>query len=155
MSIFAQKHTKISTFFLLQRQAADMKETIRHHSKWKKAVLVVPLLASEFTTPENRPVFDRIVKHLKKVRYLSQIIFGLDGAQEEDAELLARILKSAGLRNFLIQNNNGPGFSSIYDRLSEAGFSLQQPGKGRNMFLSFGIALALGAQSIGVIDADI
>ena len=55
----------------------------------------------------------------------------------------------------MIQWNDGPGFSSIYDRLTEAGFNIQEPGKGRNMFLSFGIALALGSKSIGLIDADI
>jgi len=32
---------------------------------------------------------------------------------------------------------------------------MSEPGKGRNMFLSFGISIALGAGSIGLIDADI
>ena len=125
------------------------------HTKWKKAVLVVPLLATEFTEKENRPVFDNIVEQLAAVAYLSHIIFGLDGASDEEALKLADILRSKGLNNFLIQHNDGAGFASIYKKLSEAGFRLDQPGKGRNMFLSFGIALALGAQSIGVIDADI
>jgi len=113
------------------------------------------MLASEFTDEENRPVFDNIIKHLKEVKYLSSIIFGLDNASDAEAKQLGEILRSCGLRNFLIQHNNGPGFSGIYARLSEAGFGVNQMGKGRNMFLSFGIALALGAQCIGVIDADI
>ena len=132
-----------------------MVEKLLFHSKWKKAVLVVPLLATEFTEEQNRPVFDNIVEQLAEVAYLSHIIFGLDCAGDEEALELADILRSKGLNNFLIQHNNGAGFASIYTKLSEAGFRLEQPGKGRNMFLSFGIALALGAQSIGVIDADI
>jgi glucosyl-3-phosphoglycerate synthase len=155
MALFAQKHTKIATFYLITREPQDMRAKLRFHSKWKKAVLVVPLLASEFTEQENRPVFENIVRNVKEVKYLSHIIFGLDGATEEEAGLLADLLKSNGLKNFLIQHNRGPGFSSIYRKLSEAGFALDEPGKGRNMFLSFGIALALGAQCIGVIDADI
>ncbi len=155
MSFFAQKHTKITAFHLLNPQPQEMTESLLFHSKWKKAVLVVPLLATEFTEQENRPVFENIVKHLTDLNYLSRIIFGLDGASEEEANALADILKSNGLNNFLIQHNSGPGFASIYEKLSDAGFHLDQPGKGRNMFLSFGIALALGAQCIGVVDADI
>jgi glucosyl-3-phosphoglycerate synthase len=155
MSLFAQKHTKITTFHLLGSQPDEMGEKLLFHSKWKKAVLVVPLLATEFTEQENRPVFENIVEHLARVEYLSRIIFGLDRATDEEALQLADILKSKGLNNFLIQHNNGAGFASIYKKLSEAGFRLDQPGKGRNMFLSFGIALALGAQCIGVVDADI
>ncbi len=155
MSFFAQKHTKIASFHLLGPQPRDMKTKLRFHSKWKKAVLVVPLLVTEFTDEENLPVFKNIVKHLREVKYLSHIIFGLDGANVDEANMLADILKSYGLKNFLIQHNNGPGFSSIYEKLSQAGFAIDEPGKGRNMFLSFGIALALGAQCIGVVDADI
>lgn len=155
MSFFAQKHTKIATFHLLGIRPKDMRAQLRSSSKWKKSVLVVPLLATEFTEEENLPVFKNIVKHLKDVKYLSHIIFGLDAASDDEAAMLVRILRSYGLNNFLIQHNNGSGFASIYEQLSNAGFAFDQPGKGKNLFLSFGIALALGAQCIGVVDADI
>jgi glucosyl-3-phosphoglycerate synthase len=132
-----------------------MELELLQHSKWKKAVLIIPLLATEYTLPENRPVFENIVKHLAGVSYLSQIIFGLDRASEDDARELAGILNDHKVQNYLIQHNDGPGFSSIYGKLSDAGFRIEQPGKGRNMFMSFGIALAMGAQSIGLVDADI
>ena len=155
MSFFAQKHTQITTFHLLGPHPTNMVAKLRAHSKWKKVVLVVPLLSTEFTEEENLPVFENILRHLRKVKYLSHIIFGLDAATEDEAKMLAEILKSHGLKNFLIQHNRGPGFSSIYEKLTRAGFELVDPGKGKNMFLSFGIALALGAQCIGVVDADI
>jgi glucosyl-3-phosphoglycerate synthase len=117
--------------------------------------LIIPLLASEFTDPRNLPIFENILKQLKDVTYLSQIIFGLDGASEDDAFQLRDLIKKYGIRNHLIQWNNGPGFTGIYEQLNEAGFDIQEPGKGKNMFLSFGIAIALGAGSIGLIDADI
>lgn len=155
MSNFAQKHTKISTLYLLTDKNPNMELELLHHSKWKKAVLIIPLLASEYTHPENRPVFENIVRQLSGATYLSQIIFGLDRASPDDARELAGILNQYDVANFLIQHNDGPGFSSIYQKLFDAGFGLEEPGKGRNMFMSFGIALAMGAQSIGLVDADI
>lgn len=86
---------------------------------------------------------------------MSSIIFGLDRASEEEAFVLRDLIRSAGIRNSLIQWNDGPGFVRIYNQLNEAGFNISEPGKGKNMFLSFGIAIALGAHSIGLIDADI
>ena len=155
MSNFAQKHTKISTLYLLSDVNPNMEPELLQHSKWKKAVLIIPLLASEFTDPDNRPVFENIASQLSNASYLSQIIFGLDRAGIDDARELASILDKHNVQNYLIQNNDGPGFTSIYQELSDAGFGLEEPGKGRNMFMSFGIALALGAQSIGLVDADI
>jgi glucosyl-3-phosphoglycerate synthase len=104
---------------------------------------------------ENAPVFRNILKQLKAITYLSTIIFGLDRATEEEAHRLNELVSSYGIRNYLIQWNDGPGFSHIYDKLNNAGFNFSEPGKGKNMFLSFGIAIALGAHSIGLIDADI
>lgn len=154
MSNFAQKHTKITTFYLLKTNP-HLKTQLRQHSKWKKAVLIIPLLASEYKDPRNRPVFENILKQLRTASYLSRIILGLDQAEPGDVRELAGLVARYELKNCLIQYNDGPGFSGIYDRLSQAGFGLDVRGKGRNMFLSFGIAIALGAQSVGLIDADI
>jgi glucosyl-3-phosphoglycerate synthase len=155
MSNFAQKSTKITTFYLLGTSPHPLKPELRHHSKWRKAILIMPLLASEYTDREKRPVFENILKQLHSATYLSRIIFGVDQAEIEDVRELARLIKRYELKNYLIQYNDGPGFSVIYDKLSEAGFGLDVRGKGRNMFLSFGIALALGGKAVGIIDADI
>jgi glucosyl-3-phosphoglycerate synthase len=100
-------------------------------------------------------VFENILKQLKDATYLSQIIFGLDGATEKDALFLKELLHAYGIRHPLIQWNNGPGFQGIYGQLNEAGFPILEPGKGKNMFLGFGIAIALGAESVALLDADI
>lgn len=132
-----------------------MRAQLRLHSRWKKTVLIIPLLASEYKDPNNLPVFENILKQLRDTAYLSQIIFGLDRASEQDAFFLRDLINKYALRNSLIQWNDGPGFSSIYEKLTSAGFNIQEPGKGKNMFLGFGIAIALGAESVGLIDADI
>jgi len=89
------------------------------------------------------------------VRYFYRIIFGLDQASEDEALLLRDLLKQYKVANYIIQWNDGPIFSQIYKVLNEAGFVFLEPGKGKNIFLSFGIALALGAKVVGVLDADI
>lgn len=132
-----------------------MKSQLRLHSKWKKTVLIVPSLASEYTDPANLPIFENLLRQLRGVTYVSSIIFGLDKATEKEAFRLKNLIESFDIKNYLIQWNDGPGFSSIYRQLNEAGFDISAPGKGKNMFLSFGIAIALGAESIGLIDADI
>ncbi len=113
------------------------------------------MLASEYKDPSGLPVFENILRQLKDVAYLSHIIFGLDQATEKDAHRLMDLIRSFGIKNSLIQWNNGPGFRGIYEQLNDAGFNISEPGKGKNIFLSFGIAIALGAESIGLIDADI
>jgi len=132
-----------------------LRSQLKLHSKWKKTVLIIPLLASEFSDPQNLPVFENILKQLKDVNYLSSIIFGLDRASEAEAMRLKELIHTYGIRNSLIQWNDGPAFNSIYNQLNAAGFNIQEPGKGKNMFLSFGIAIALGGESIGLVDADI
>ena len=88
------------------------------------------------------PVFENILKQLKDVSYLSDIIFGLDGATEKNVFQLRDLINKYKIKNHLIQWNNGAGFKSIYDKLNKAGFNINEPGKGKNMFLSFGIAIA-------------
>lgn len=155
ISDFSQHSGRITTFHILRQERKHLKTQLRLHSKWKKTVLVIPLLASEYTDPANQPTFQRILRQLKEVTYVSKIIFGLDRATEEEALGLKELIEGYDIKNYLIQWNDGPGFSAIYQKLNEAGFNISEPGKGKNMFLSFGIAIALGAESVGLIDADI
>ncbi len=155
MMNFSQKNTKITTLYLLGKETEEIGPRLRLSSRRKKTVLIVPTLATEFTLEENRPVFINILRHLSKTTYLSKIIFGLDRATDEEALELARLLKKHRIKNCVIQHNEGGGFKSLYQMLNDAGFGLEQPGKGKNMFMSFGIAQALEAKCIGVLDADI
>ncbi|MFH1057697.1 MAG: hypothetical protein V1797_03325 [Pseudomonadota bacterium] len=154
MPSFAQTHSRVTTYYLLEEHQ-DLLGRLVHAGRWKKPVLIVPALASEFTHPENRPVFENIVTELAGADYLAHVIFGLDAATEEDVRLCKRILDAAGLKNYVIQWNDGPAMSAIYDQLGNAGFDLSRRGKGRNVFLGFGVAIALGATAVGLLDADI
>jgi glucosyl-3-phosphoglycerate synthase len=130
-------------------------EDLIQYSRWKKPVLVIPALASEFTDPENLPVFENILNELKGATYLNNIIIGLDAATQEDVNLLRQIISKINLSNAFIQWNDGPHFKPLYELLESAGIDLRERGKGRNVFMSFGVAIVLSATSVGLLDADI
>lgn len=154
MSDYSQKSTKITNFYQLSENTSILEDLIQH-SRWKKPVLVIPALASEFTVPENRLVFENILNELKGATYLNDIIIGLDAATREDMDLLRQIIAEIGLDNVFIQWNDGPHFKPLYDLLESAGIDLRERGKGRNVFMSFGVATVLSATSVGLLDADI
>ncbi|MFH1090440.1 MAG: hypothetical protein V1742_02605 [Pseudomonadota bacterium] len=154
MTNFSQQNVKVTTFYQLTEKA-ELYQQLVGHSRWKKPVLIIPTLASEFTEPENRPVFENILHELRRARYLAKIIIGLDQAAEAEVDLLREILTRQGVKDFFIQWNDGPGFSGLYERLEKFGIDLSVRGKGRNLFMCFGVAIALGATSAGVLDADI
>ena len=154
MTSFAQQNTKLTTFTQLSHQT-DLRQALMGHSRWKKPVLIIPALATEFTNPESRPVFENIIHEIRRARYLAKIIIGVDGATEEDIHLLREIVAQQGLRDFFIQWNDGPAFTGVYQKLQDAGIDLSIRGKGRNLFMGFGVAIALGASCVGLLDADI
>lgn len=154
MPSFAQTHSRVTTYYLLHEERSILEKLV-HAARWKKPVLIVPSLATEYMLPENRPVFENIVNQLVEAEYLAQVIFGLDGASESDVSTCMDILQGAGMKNFVIQWNDGPAITNIYKTLQEAGFDLSRRGKGRNVFMSFGVAGALGATAVGLLDADI
>ncbi|MDY6990893.1 MAG: hypothetical protein SWQ30_22860 [Thermodesulfobacteriota bacterium] len=154
MSEYSQKSTRITNIYQLTDEA-DVLEKLTHLSHWRKPVLIIPALATEFTEPENRPVFQGILQQLAEATYLSNIILGLDAATEQDVTLLQEIIASIGLDNVLVQWNDGPHFSQLYELLESSGIDLSQRGKGRNVFMSFGVAMALSATCVGLLDADV
>jgi glucosyl-3-phosphoglycerate synthase len=154
MPSFAQTHSRVTTYYLLQEERSILDRLVLT-ARWKKPVLIVPALATEYMLPENRPVFENIVRQLAEAEYLAHVIFGLDGASEKDVGVCIDILQEAGLQNYVIQWNDGPAISGIYKTMQEAGFDLSRRGKGRNVFMGFGVAGALGATAVGLLDADI
>jgi len=155
MISFSQRCRNITTLYLIDKDRQNLGPKLRASLRGKKAMLVIPTLATEFTLDENRPVFENILKQLGRVSYLNRIIFGLDAATDAEAIELSRLLKSYGIRNYIIQHNEGERFKELYRKIDSFSPGFRQPGKGRNMFMSFGVAQAVGANYIGVIDADI
>ena len=124
ISDFSQNHTQTTTFHIIKQDRKYRRKQIGLHSKWKRTVLIIPLLANEFADASTLPAFENILKQLKDTTSLSKIIFGLDGASESEAFLLQDLIKKYGIRNDPIQRKSRPGFNSIYNQLSKAGFHI-------------------------------
>jgi glucosyl-3-phosphoglycerate synthase len=155
MAEFCQSNGAITTFHLNRADGRSLRERLREESRHETTALIIPCLATEFTDRENLPTFENILRELSRADYLDHVIIGLDGGTAADVAQLQRLIARFGPPCCRLQWNDGPGFSGVYTSLSDAGFPIDEPGKGRNMFMSIGVALALGADSVAVVDADI
>jgi glucosyl-3-phosphoglycerate synthase len=146
----------VTTFrILIDQDRQHLAEVLKQHATTNTPILIVPLLASEYTLSENQPIFENILANLSQAEYLDKIIFGLDQASESEMQLLKKLIDKHNIRQAVIQWNDGPVFSDIYKMLNKAGILSLEPGKGKNIFLGIGIALALNAKVVGILDADI
>ncbi|MGD9008695.1 MAG: hypothetical protein PVG41_12280 [Desulfobacteraceae bacterium] len=146
----------VTTFrILVDQDRRQLAARMKRHADTNKPILIVPLLASEYSLPENLPVFENILANLSQAEYLDRIIFGLDQASEAEMRLLQELIQKHEIRQAVIQWNDGPVYSKIYQMLNDAGMVSLEPGKGKNIFLGIGIALALNAKVVGILDADI
>jgi glucosyl-3-phosphoglycerate synthase len=131
----------------LERMEAELKR----YSRSTPVALLLPCLYSEL----EGPAMPRIVEELKKVKYLKQIIVGLDKA-DADQFRKAREFFAALPQEKRIVWNDGPGLAKMYAQLSANGISAGPPGKGRNVWMCFGFILAdEKAKSIALHDCDI
>jgi len=63
MSDFSQIRLEMTTFHIPDQDRKHLRNQLRLPSKWKKT-LIIPPLAGEYTDPENRPIFENILRQL-------------------------------------------------------------------------------------------
>ena len=82
-----------------------------------------------------------IVNELTKVPYLSEIIIGLDKADENQYRKALKFF-SALPQKYKVLWNDGPRLRAAQKQLADVGLSIGEPGKGRNVWFCFGYATA-------------
>ncbi|HAB16215.1 MAG TPA: glycosyl transferase [Verrucomicrobiota bacterium] len=113
--------------------------------------LVLPCHVRELGTPALR----LILKELRGVSYLKEIVVGIDGASARDWWRARRIFGNHPREPILLWNN-GPRIQRIYTQLQEADLDIGPPGKGRNVWTCFGHVLASEkATMVATHDCDI
>ena len=95
--------------------------------------LILPCLYSELKT-EAMP---NILEELKKVKYLKQIIVGLDRATESEYRKAIQFFSDLPVKPKILWND-GPRLRSIDRQLGELNLSPQDQGKGRNVWFCMG-----------------
>ena len=113
--------------------------------------LVLPCHAKELGTRALR----LIVRELKGVTYLKQIIVGVDQANLRQWKRARRLFAQLPQKPVLLWNN-GPRLLRLFKQLEEADLTIGPPAKGRNVWTCFGYVLASEeARMVAVHDCDI
>jgi glucosyl-3-phosphoglycerate synthase len=137
MSDFFQTGSIATLHRLVKTALPKLEAELREFSKETKIALVLPCHVKELGTPALR----LILRELKNVDYLEQIIVGIDGAKVADWRRAKRIFSTLPQKPTLIWND-GPRMRKLYESLREADLEPGEPGKGRNMWTCFGYVLA-------------
>ena len=151
MADFYQNGTVTTLHNLAQREPADMAEELLTFSKTRSLGLMLPSLFSEL---EGKALPD-IINKIKDVKYLSEIVIGLDRA---DLDQYKHALSFFGQlpQHHRVLWNDGPRLQAIDAKLQALGLAPKELGKGRNVWYCMGYILASGkAESIALHDCDI
>jgi glucosyl-3-phosphoglycerate synthase len=97
-----------------------------------------------------------ILRELRQVRYIRQIVVGIDGATRLKEWRRARNLFRGLPQKPILLWNDGPRMAALRETLEEAELEPGPAGKGRNVWLCFGYVLASEqARMVAVHDCDI
>jgi len=114
--------------------------------------LVLPCHVREMGTKALR----LIVRELRNVPYLKQIVVGMDGATRKREWHRARNFFGQLPQKPVLLWNDGPRMTALRKRLEDAELSTGLPGKGRNVWMCLGYVLASEqARMVAVHDCDI
>ena len=151
MADFYQNGIITTLHNLKQQPLEEMEKELRKFSKARPMTLVLPSLYSEL----EGEALPNIVKELSKVDYLSEIVIGLDKADESQYKKALGFFKPLN-QSFKVLWNDGPRLRAIDADLQKEGLAPTQPGKGRNVWYCFGYVLSTEtAKSIALHDCDI
>jgi glucosyl-3-phosphoglycerate synthase len=129
-----------------------MEQELMEFSKDRPIALVLPCHINDLGTRG----LHLITRELAEVPYLKQIIVGIDGATQRRDWEKARAFFRHLPQNPVLLWNDGPRMKSLFRKLEENELSPGGTGKGRNVWICFGYALASEQASIVTVhDCDI
>ena len=138
MPDFAQSGL-ITTLHDLGTVNSDRLESMLHEATENyKIGLILPVTAADMRAAP----FSRIVQELQGASYIDTIVVVLGVAPDKEDYLQARrIVDSLGDRAQVLWTD-GPLVAELYESLTDAGFNVAVPGKGRSAWTAFGYLLA-------------
>ncbi|WP_269618518.1 glycosyl transferase [Zhongshania sp. BJYM1] len=136
---------------LVDRSVEDLEAELLRFSQRRPMALILPSLFSELEGTALPAIIDEIAK----VKYIDEIIIGLDQATEEQYRHALKFFSRLPQRHRVLWND-GPRLQAIDERLKGRGLSPAEPGKGRNVWFCIGYIQASGrAEAIALHDCDI
>ena len=151
MGDFHQSGVITTLHNLGSRPVEALEAELVEFAKTRPMALILPCLYSEL----EGPAMDNIVAELAKVPYLSQIVIGLDRADESQYKKALEFFKALP-QDHVVLWNDGPRLKALDGELSKLGLEPKQMGKGRNVWYCMGYLLSQGkAEAIALHDCDI
>jgi glucosyl-3-phosphoglycerate synthase len=151
MADFHQNGIITTLHNLTDRHLADLETDLVRFSAQRPLGLLLPSLFSEL----EGEALPNIVQHLKSVPYLSEIVIGLDRADQSQYQHALGFFDELPQHHRVLWND-GPRLRAIDAELQALGLAPKEAGKGRNVWYCMGYILASGrAESIALHDCDI
>ncbi len=151
MADFSQNGIIGTLHNLRNRSTEELESELVQFSAETPMSLLLPCLFSELEGPAMGP----IVEELAKVPYLSEIIIGLDRANERQFEA-AKSFFSRLPQNYVVLWNDGTRLRHVDAALQAEGIAPTEAGKGRNVWYCLGYFLASGrSKAVALHDCDI
>lgn len=151
MGDFYQNGIVTTLHNLVRRPVEDIEADLTKFSRARPMSLVLPSLYSEL----EGPALKNIVDELTRVPYLSEIVIGLDRADEQQYRHALEYFSELP-QPFRVLWNDGPRLRALDAKLQEQNLAPTEMGKGRNVWYCFGYVLASGvSKSVALHDCDI
>lgn len=152
MSDFFQTGAVATLHRLGKPDVARLERELEEYAQETPIALVLPCHIKELGTQALRG----IVRELKGVSYIKQIVVGIDGAtRARDFQRARHIFRQLPQKPVLLWND-GPRIQQLYRKLEDAELEAGPIGKGRNVWTCFGYVLASEkARMVAVHDCDI
>lgn len=142
----------VATFHRLGRINLEKIEAeLSLYARERPIALVLPSIYSEL----EGEALKGIVRELKEVKYISEIVVTLGPATEEEFRHAKKFFSALPQKVNIIWNT-GPGIGEIYKIIERAELPIGEPGKGRSAWMAYGYILSQQRfQTIVLHDCDI
>ncbi len=151
MGDFYQNGIVTTLHNLSSRPLDAMEEELVRFSRKRPMSLILPSLFSEL----QGEALPRIVDHLVEVPYLSEIVIGLDRADEAEYRHALRFFSRLPQPHRVLWND-GPRLRALDAELQALDIAPKEMGKGRNVWYCMGYTLASArAESVALHDCDV
>ena len=151
MGDFFQNGVITTLHHLRQRSLETLEQELLEFSKLRPMSLALPSLYSEL----KGPALENIIQELCKVPYLTEIVIGLDRADEKEFAHAKEYFGRLPQRHRILWQD-GPRMMALDEKLKNIGLAPNEKGKGRNVWYCYGYILASErAQAVALHDCDI
>ncbi len=146
------QNSEVTTLHNFRNRSLDnLEKELIAFNKERPIGLIIPCLYSDI----QRPALSNMLAILKEVPYLSEIIIGLDGANEHEFKQALDIFSILPQHHRVLWND-GPKMKHLEFRLNEENIHIGNSGKGKNLWNCFGYVIASRkVEAIAMHNADI